>query len=86
MRYCDLHRLAGGGIHNPHRLAWIYSRRAGHDHGRRHRLGVDDGGRDGLVVGRRLRLDDLGYRRCLLIAEHLAHDCFFFWVAAAASG
>ena len=52
--YCDLHRLAGRRVHNPHRLAWIYSRRAGHDHGRRHGLGVDDGRRDGLVVGRGL--------------------------------
>ena len=81
-----LHRLARRRIHNPHGLSRSNSRRAGHDHGRRHRLGMHHSRGDGLVVGRRLRLDDLGYRRCLLIAEHLAHDCFFFWVAAAASG
>ena len=78
IRDCDLHRLAGPWIDDAHRLSWIYSRRAGHDHGRRHGLGMHHSRRDGLVVGRRLRLDDLGYRRCLLIAEHLAHDCFFF--------
>ena len=51
MRYCDLHRLTSSRIHNTHRLAWIYSRRAGHDHGRAHGRRVDYRRGDGLVVG-----------------------------------
>ena len=77
IRYCDLHRLTSSRIHNTHRLAWIYSRRAGHDHGRRHGLGVHHSRGDGLVVGRRLRLDDFRDRGGFaLVGEHLAHGSF----------
>ena len=51
IRYCDLHRLTSSRVHNPHRLAWIYSRRAGHYHRWAHRLGVNYRRGDGLVVG-----------------------------------
>ena len=59
IRYRDLHRLAGRRIDDAHRLAGRDARRAGHDHGRAHGRGMHHGRRDGLVVGRRLRLDDL---------------------------
>ena len=52
IRYCDLHRLTSRGIHDAHRLSWIYSRRAGHDHGRAHGRRMDNGRGDGLIVGR----------------------------------
>ena len=50
MRYCDLHRLAGRRVHNPHRLSRSHARRAGHDHRWGHGLGMHHGRRDGLVV------------------------------------
>ena len=76
IRYCDLHRLTSRGIHDAHRLSWIYSRRAGHDHGRAHGRRVDDLGLDRLTVRRgRRRLDDLRDRGGFALArEHLAHE------------
>ena len=79
IRHRDLHRLAGGWVYHPHRLAGRDAWRAGHDHGRAHGRGVHDLGLDRLVVRRgRRRLDDLRDRGCLLIAEHLAHMIVFF--------
>ena len=75
IRHRDLHRLAGRRIHNTHRLARINTGRAGHDHGRAHGRGMHYRRRDGLVVGRRLRLDDFRDRGGFALAgEHLAHE------------
>ena len=54
VRHRDLHRLTSSRIDDAHRLAGTHAGRAGHDHGWRHGLCMNNLRGDGLVVGRGL--------------------------------